>query len=186
MHSDDTILKTIQNWVDTFIVGQNICPFAAPTVKRQRLRYRICHATDVEEQLETLLEEFQYLDAAPIKEVETTLLILPKATGDFYAFNDFFDLIDRLLVSYELDEEFQCVGFHPDYLFAGCDASDPANYTNRAPYPMLHLLRSSSITQAENSPIDVTEVPERNIEYLRSMDEDTFNRCVAHHFRPHE
>lgn len=101
--------------------------------------------------------------------VETTLIIHPHALLDFYEYNDFLDLVDALLVSAGFEGEFQVASFHPEYQFAGSDCSDAANFTNRSPFPMLHILRESSVARAVASHPNIDGIPETNIRILREL-----------------
>jgi hypothetical protein len=116
-----------------------------------------------------LERELLRLQAVDPEQVDTTLLIHPQVLGDFYDFNDFLAEVDELVEKLGLEGELQVASFHPDYCFAGSAADDPANYTNRSPYPMLHLLREASVTRAVDTFPDTESIPERNVELLRGM-----------------
>ena len=121
-----------------------------------------------------LAQEVELLDRHP--EYETTLLIHPKVLGDFLDYNDFLDLADGLLVQLEREGVYQIASFHPDYQFHNTQPEDPENYTNRAPYPLLHLLREQSMAEAIDSYPDVTGIPGRNIELMRTHGSESLAR----------
>ena len=105
----------------------------------------------------------------PVDEVETTLLIHPGVLEDFYDYNDFFDLVEGLLVQEGYEGEFQVASFHPDYQFEGTRPEDAENYTNRSPYPMLHLIREDSLEHAVTHYPDVDAIPQRNIDTMNAL-----------------
>ena len=113
--------------------------------------------------------ELRHLASTPITEVETTLIIHPQMLQDFIEYNDFLGLADELLAELELDEVIQIASFHPRYQFRGTDPDDITNFTNRSPYPTLHLLREESVTRAVDSSVDVDAIPEKNIETLNRL-----------------
>lgn len=164
---DEQVICAVRNWVETFVVGMNLCPFAKRELVKNRVRF-VCSAATTQAQLLLALQtELELLDAEPA--VETTVLIHPAVLGDFYDFNDFLDLADRLLVEMQLEGIYQIASFHPDYQFAGTLAGDAENYTNRAPYPVLHLLREESLEQVIADYPDVNDIPERNIALMNKL-----------------
>ncbi len=177
--SDDAFIAPMRAWVETVVVGLGFCPFAAGVLHGERLRYAVSHATDPEPALQDLIAECRHLDAHP--EVETTLLLLPQGFADFDAFLDLVALADDLLEMQGYAGIYQIAHFHPRYRFADSEPDDPADYTNRAPWPTLHLLREASLEQAVASHPDPEGIPERNvtlareqgIEYMREL----LDRC---------
>ena len=165
MHDDNSIINTTQSWIDQFIIGRNICPFAKhiPTGK---LKLEVDNAADLLPILEKISLSFEELKLN--SEIETTLIIYPNADKDFLVFLDQFYACDQLLEDLQLRDTFQLVSFHPAFCFDNADTDDAANYTNRSPFPMIHILRESSVTKAVDTHPDVNSIPERNMAYLRN------------------
>jgi len=130
------------------VIGLNLCPFAKAVQVKNLIRHVCCEARDTAALRETLRAELQRLDAAPIEQVETTLLVHPWVLVDFLDYNDFLDEADALLRELDLEGVLQIASFHPRYQFAGTQPDDIENATNRSPYPTLHLLREASIERA--------------------------------------
>ena len=163
------VIDATRHWLENVVIGLNLCPFAGLPWRQGRVRLRVSAASSQQQLAEDLAEELLALQAADPAECETSLLIHPHILDDFLDYNDFLDLADRLLESLELDGILQIASFHPDYQFADSTADDPANCTNRSPYPMLHLLREASIEQATASLPDPERIYERNIRTLRQL-----------------
>ncbi len=162
-------IEDTQKWLLQAVVGLNLCPFAKAVVVKDRVRYRVCPSAQPEELLAMLREELQHLAAADPETLDTTLIIAPRALPDFLDFNDFLADCDRVLTDLELDGVLQVADFHPRYQFGGTDVDDIENFTNRAPYPALHLLREASIDQAVQAYPDASLIFERNIEVLKKL-----------------
>ena len=161
------IIKAIQKWLTAFIIPYSICPFAKYVHEAGSIRYRVLKYDKIEDALVELIAECRYLDKEP--SLETTLLIL---AGSRIQFDDFLDLTamaEQLLLDQGYEGVYQLASFHPDYCFAGEDENDPANYTNRSPYPMLHIIRETSIEQALKTYPSPELIPERNIELTRKL-----------------
>jgi len=153
--------------VKNVVVGLNLCPFAKRELVKNRVRFSVTDAVTEEHLLEALKAELELLDSDD--SVETTLLIHPNVLQDFYDYNQFLDLADSLLEQMVLVGVYQIASFHPDYRFGGTQPDDVENYTNRSPYPMLHLLREVSLEQAIADYPDPDQIPERNIALLKSL-----------------
>lgn len=163
------VIDATRRWLENVVIGLNLCPFAGLPWRQGRVRLRVSAASSQQQLAEDLAEELLALQAADPADCETSLLIHPHILDDFLDYNDFLDLADRLLESLELDGILQIASFHPDYQFADSTADDPANCTNRSPYPMLHLLREASIEQATANLPDPERIYERNIRTLRQL-----------------
>lgn len=170
LENDEEIIHAVRQWVETFVVGMNLCPFAKRELVKKRVRFVTTAATTAEQLLQVLQTELELLNADP--SVETTLLIHPAVLQDFYDFNDFLGCADSLLVDMELEGIYQLASFHPDYQFGGTRPCDAENYTNRAPYPVLHLLREESLERVIADYPDVDDIPERNIALMNSLGQD--------------
>jgi hypothetical protein len=171
------IIEQTRHWVQQLIVKYNICPFARREVERKSIRYVVTDKRKPQAMLQQLLDEVCHLDAAP--ETETTLLILPSGFEGFYDFLTLVDIADALLIEEGYEGVYQLAHFHPDYCFDGEPQDDPANYTNRSPYPTLHLLREASIEEALKSYDDPESIPERNIAFARRKGSDFFKAILA-------
>jgi uncharacterized protein len=166
--SEEAITRTVA-WLEKAVIGLNLCPFAKAVHVRGQIRYVVSEATRGRELLVDLERELKALHEAPATEVDTTLLIHPRALRDFFAYNDFLGEADALLEELGLDGTLQIASFHPDYCFADAPTDDPANFTNRSPYPMLHLLREESVARAVESFPEPSKIYERNMETLRAL-----------------
>ncbi len=162
-------IEDTQKWLLEAVVGLNLCPFAKSVVVKDMVRYRVCASSDPADLLALLREELQHLSAADSAVLDTTLLIAPHALPDFLDFNDFLAECDEVLVDLELDGVLQVADFHPQYQFGGTDVDDIENFTNRTPYPTLHLLREASIDKAVEVYPDAAMIFERNIEMLQQL-----------------
>ncbi len=162
-------IEDTQNWLLEAVVGLNLCPFAKSVVVKDMVRYRVCASSDPADVLALLREELQHLAAADPAVLDTTLLIAPNAMPDFLEFNDFLVACDEVLVDLELDGVLQVADFHPQYQFGGTDVEDVENFTNRTPYPTLHLLREASIDKAVEVYPDAAMIFERNIAVLKKL-----------------
>jgi len=163
----DHVVAETRGWVETVVVGLNLCPFAKRELLRNAVRFAVSPATTERELLHALADELAHLETDT--STETTLLIHPQVLGDFGDYNDFLGDAEALLVDAGLEGVYQIASFHPDYQFAGTEPADAENYSNRSPYPLLHLLREASVARAVESHPDVDAIPERNIALMREM-----------------
>ena len=162
-------IEDVQKWLLQAVVGLNLCPFAKSVVVKDMVRYRVCTSANPVDLLAMLCEELSYLAEADPEKLDTTLLIAPHALPDFLDFNDFLVDCDELLVRLELDGVLQVADFHPRYQFGGTNVDDVENFTNRTPYPTLHLLREASIDKAVQAYPDASLIFERNISTLNKL-----------------
>jgi hypothetical protein len=169
---NETAIEVTRRWISSMVIGFNLCPFARRVFLADKIRYVVSEAQDEMALLTDLSTELQALASTPIATVETTLLIHPRALESFLDYNDFLSVGERLVADLGLRDTVQIASFHPDYQFAGTSAGAVENYTNRAPFPMLHLLREESITKAVSDPNERLEIPRRNIETLRGLGRD--------------
>jgi hypothetical protein len=159
----------VRAWLETFVIGLNLCPFARPLLDNPSLHIAICESPGNSENQRAFLEELDHLQACTEAEVATTLLVFPRALEDFEAYLDFIDQCQRLLSAAGLEGVVQLASFHPDYLFAGEAPDDPSHYSNRSPYPMIHLLREDMLSRVLDDQADPDQIPERNIQTLRDL-----------------
>lgn len=164
----ETVISATQRWLEHAVIGLNLCPFAKAEHVHGRIRYVVSKACTHEALLDDLRSELLLLQQAG-PEHETTLLIHPQVLQHFLDFNDFLAQADDLLDELQLDGILQIANFHPDYQFSGTEADDITNYTNRAPYPVLHLLRESSIDRAVQAFPEAEQIYERNMRTLEQL-----------------
>lgn len=177
--NETEVIATTHQWLERAVIGLNLCPFAKAAYVKQRVRFTVSAATTDEALLDDLILALQDLHAADPADCETTLLIHPHALKDFLDYNDFLDAADAAIDKLGLEGVIQVASFHPQYQFAGTEIDDIENHTNRAPYPLLHLLREDSIEQAVESYPDVDDIPQRNIATLRRLGREGWARCLA-------
>lgn len=166
---DDEIIAATRRWVDRAVIGLNLCPFAKAVQVKDQVRYVVAQAETPEALLELFMDELQALSDADPERIDTTLIIHPYVLNDFLDFNEFLDVADAAIEDMSLDGELQVASFHPDYQFADTDPNDISNFTNRAPYPILQLLREDSIDRAVEAFPDAAEIFEKNIETLDQL-----------------
>ncbi|OAJ59653.1 peptidase [Paraburkholderia ginsengiterrae] len=167
--SHDAVVDVTRHWLTEAVIGLNLCPFAKAVHVKGQIRYAVSDAEDMEGVLSDLETELQTLVAADPQAVDTTLLILPRALGDFLDYNDCLFFADRMLKQLRLEGVIQIASFHPLYQFEDSEPDDIENYTNRAPYPILHLLREDSIERAVQAFPEAEDIYERNQETLRRI-----------------
>jgi len=156
-------------WLERAVIGLNLCPFAkAPHVKGQ-IHYVVSQAKGLEGLRDELIEQLQAMAALSAEERETVLLIVPQMLHDFLEFNDFLDEADGVLQELDLEGEFQVASFHPQFQFADTEPDDITNYTNRSPYPTLHLLREESIDRAVEAFPEAETIYETNMATLEKL-----------------
>ena len=146
--SDDDVIAATTQWLERAVIGLNLCPFAKAVHVKGQIRYVVSQATTLEALAEDLHRELEFLAEANAEQTDTTLLIHPNALTDFLDFNDFLDVADAIVDELELDGIIQIASFHPLFQFEDTFADDITNYTNRSPYPTLHLLREDSVERA--------------------------------------
>ena len=166
---NDAIIAATEVWLEKAVIGLNLCPFAKAVQVKKQIRYVVSAAATPEELLEELLAELRLLQDTDAGQIETTLLIHPYVFGDFLDFNDFFDTVDIAVSEPEFNDEFQVATLHPQYQFAGTQPDDIENYTNRSPYPTLHLLREASVDKAVEAFPDADQIPARNIATMEKL-----------------
>jgi len=166
--TDDAIAAT-RTWLECAVIGLNLCPFAKGVHVKKQVRYVVSKATDSDTLLADLERELQYLTKVSSEETDTTLLIHPYVLGNFDTFTDFLDLVDVTVRIQGLSGILQVANFHPDYCFSDAEPEDIGNYTNRSPYPTLHLIREESIDRAVRAFPEAATIYERNIETMERI-----------------
>lgn len=163
----ERMIKQTQCWLDSVIIEHNICPFAKRERDKGSIRFTVDESSEFSQALENLILECERLDENP--GIETTLFILAKVGQDFNDYLDFLDIANQLLIEQGCEGVYQLASFHPDYCFADSNEDDPANYTNRSPYPTLHIIREKSLEKVLQSYPEPELIPERNIEYCQNL-----------------
>ncbi|GBL45515.1 hypothetical protein SFMTTN_1325 [Sulfuriferula multivorans] len=176
MPTDTEIIDATRTWLEKAVIGLNLCPFAKAVHVKQQIRYVVSAATTPEALLEDLLAELRTLQDTDAEQTDTTLLIHPYVLGDFLDYNDFLDIADAAAAEPEFDDAFQIASFHPQYQFADTAPGDIENYTNRSPYPMLHLLREASVERAVAAFPEAEQIFEKNMETLNALGLERWNK----------
>lgn len=177
--SDDQIIKATEHWLIKAVIGLNLCPFAKPVHIRKAIHFAVSTAKTEEDVLNDLADQLLFLSEADPEVCETTLLILPNVLAEFADFNDFMELADQLLEEMNLTGTFQIANFHPKFQFAETAPEDIENYTNRSPYPTLHLIREASIEQALKSVRDPEEIFENNIRTMKKLGHEGWRKLMT-------
>ncbi|MCD7099271.1 DUF1415 domain-containing protein [Stenotrophomonas sp. MMGLT7] len=172
-------LELTRRWIERVVIGLNLCPFAKAVYVKQQVRLVLSDASTPEALLEQLAEELLLLRDTPAEQIDTTLIVHPDVLGDFLDYNDFLDNADAAVEALDLQGVLQVASFHPHYQFAGNAPDDIANYTNRAPFPTLHLLREDSVERAVAAFPDPDAIVERNIATLERLGLDGWNRLMS-------
>jgi uncharacterized protein len=159
--TDDQIKKQTIAWIQSFIIKYNICPFAKHTVNQETITIDIVQPNNLEQALETLMSTLVRMDKDT--KIETVLLLFPYSFSTFDDYLEYVSLAEELLSLSGYEGIYQLATFHPNYCFADVLATDVSNYTNRSPYPMLHILRESSIEKAIDYYGDTSQIPDNNI-----------------------
>ncbi|NMG15982.1 DUF1415 domain-containing protein [Aromatoleum bremense] len=168
----DKVLAATRQWLEKAVIGLNLCPFAKSVYVKNQVRIVVSDARHVDAFLEELDRELDFLAAADPAEVDTTLLVHPALFPDFLDFNEIVGIAEEAVAEHELEGVLQVASFHPRFRFEGTGEDDIENYTNRSPYPTLHLLREDSIERAVAAYPDAETIPERNIETMNRLGHD--------------
>ncbi len=171
----DALAQT-RHWIEQVVVGHNFCPFAKRELRRNSVRLVLDESHGMREVLTQLIAECRFLDGNP--DTETTLLIMPGGFEDFLGYLDLLELAEDLLAEQGYEGIYQLASFHPDYRFADAEADDAGNFTNRSPYPMLHLLREASLDSAIGNYPDIDSIPDNNIKKARALGADYFRTLL--------
>jgi len=165
----EAVLQDMQTWLERAVIGLNLCPFAKSVHVKGQIHWVVSPARDVQAVRSDLVRELQELQASDPAQRDTTLLVLPLCLVDFLDFNDYLAQADSVLTELGLQGELQIASFHPQFQFAGTEADDISNYTNRAPYPTLHLLRETSIDRAVEAFPEAETIYQKNMQVLEQL-----------------
>lgn len=167
MPDNMTIINQTQKWLSTVVIAHTLCPFAKREYDNNRIHYEVVEAADLQTQLEQLILQCAALDKTSDR--ETSLLIFSPALSDFEDYLDVLETAKSVLKGQGYEGIYQLASFHPDYRFEDTPADDPSNYTNRSPYPMLHILRETSVETALRTYLDPAKIPKRNIQLTQDL-----------------
>ena len=171
--TEEQVLADTRRWLEKAVIGLNLCPFARAVYVKNQVRIVVSQARHLDAFLDDLDRELDLLVNTPADQIDTTLLVHPTLFPHFDVFNDFQNVVDDVVAEHELEGVIQVAHFHPDFQFEGTDADDVTNFTNRAPYPVLHLLREDSVERAVASEGgDAEAIVERNLKTLRDLGAD--------------
>jgi hypothetical protein len=170
--------QTLQ-WLDKVIIGENFCPFARKERLEERIRVVETHEKEQALLMQDLLDEMLLLEND--SSVETTLLVITEGVKDFFDYLDLVELANRLVRQQQYEGVFQLATFHPDYLFADAPADATSHYTNRSPYPMLHIIREESLEKALEKFPNPENIPSRNIEHAEKLGKAFFQEILRKH-----
>ncbi len=165
--TEAVVVERTKIWIRDVVIGLNFCPFAPKPFKDELIVYKVDDTSDAAIALESLMNTCHFLEDNPA--METALLIFSKGFSDFQDYLNLIDLAEQLFKAEGFEGVYQVASFHPGYLFAGSDENDPANYTNRSPFPMLHLLREDLLEIAIDKHINVDDIPNQNIAKAKSL-----------------
>lgn len=165
--SDDEVLAAVRAWLESDVIGLNLCPFAREVHASKRIRWVVSGATTTDALRAQLIDELLLLKTLDPKDVDTTLLVHPQVLGDFLDYNDFLGEADEVIEELGFSGTFQIASFHPHYRFEGVEPEDVGNGTNRSPFPLLQILREDSVTRALETYPDAEQISARNIETMR-------------------
>ncbi|MGK0375112.1 MAG: hypothetical protein ACJA2E_001588 [Arenicella sp.] len=172
--------KQVENWLTSIVINLNLCPFAQREYRKKSIRFKTSFAETEQDIIADLIVELSLLNKQ--QELETSLLILPSGLAEFEYFNDFIGIAESLLDEMNLDGVLQIASFHPQYRFAGTTPDDAENFTNRAPYPMLHILRESSLDWAVDNHPDSNQIPLDNIALMNKLGAEHMRKMLAQCF----
>lgn len=172
----DAVIDATRKWVERAVIGLNLCPFAKAVQVKKQVRYVVSSAMTPEELVADLIQELEMLAETPAEKIDTTLLIHPYVLTDFLDYNDFLDVVDEVLDEIDLVGDLQVASMHPQYQFADTHENDIENYTNRSPYPTLHLLREASVDQAVAAFPEADKIYDKNIETMRKLGHDGWDK----------
>ena len=181
--SIENVEAAVRAWLEQIVVGLGLCPFAAKPLQESRIRVDVSLAQSPEDLASDLHLALCRLEETPASSLETSLLVVPNMLADFYDYHDFLDIADAILLEGEWDGVIQVASFHPEYQFAETDKDDAENFTNRAPYPIFHLLREASLEAVLASYPDPEAIPERNIALFQKMDTEALKGLFPYCFK---
>ena len=173
--TNNTAYTATACWLEKFVIGLNLCPFAAHPWNKGQVRIAISDGSTTDNLAHDFLAELRTLVETPASELATTLLVTPEGLQDFEDYLDFVELAQQLLEKAQLEGQIQLASFHPDYLFEGESSDSPSVYTNRSPYPLLHLIREAEMEEALSRYPDPENIPDNNIRKMNELGLETIH-----------
>jgi len=174
---EKNIIESVKYWLDKTIIGFNFCPFAKREFVNQSIHYEVVDESNTEEQLHTIINECHRLDEN--SEIETTLVILPVGLESYYDYLDMLEVANELLFQEDYEGTYQLASFHPDYCFADIKSDDASNYTNRSPYPLVHIIREKSLEYVLSKYPAPEKIPETNIKLAQEKGKEVFEAILT-------
>jgi len=171
--------QEVRRWIEVFVVGEGLCPFAARPLQQGLVRISVCAAKDTDGIYRHLLCELDHLLNTPVGKLETTVVAVPQGLASFDDYLDMLAVLQDALAQLQLEGVFQLASFHPHYVFEGTNAGDLSNYTNRSPYPLFHLLREESLSDALEAYPEPEAIPQRNQERMRELGREGILRLLT-------
>lgn len=165
----DAVINRTKEWLEKAVIGLNLCPFARAAYIKNQIRFVVSKAQTPDDLLKDLTFEMKHLSSTDASVTDTTVLIHPEVLNDFFDYNEFLNLAESALIKNGFEGVFQIASFHPEYQFAGTEPNDITNYTNRSPYPILHILREESVSLAVDSYPNAEGIPDKNIETMNKL-----------------
>jgi hypothetical protein len=176
VESDAEVIAATRKWLEKVVIGLSLCPFAAAVHARKQIHFSVSTQQTTDGLLDDLVRELRELQEVDAQERETTLLIHPQVLTNFEDYNQFLDDADAIVRSLGLEGELQIASFHPQYQFADAEVDAVENYSNRSPYPMLHILREASVTRVVETYPDIDAIADKNIATLRGLGKERWRR----------
>ena len=170
-------IAATKSWLKNVVIGMNFCPFAALPYKKGEVLFILDKKNNDELRLGTLVSQLSAMDND--ESIETTLIIYPDHYKDFYDYLDWVSLCENAIEELGYEGVYQVASFHPQYIFEGSELNDAANYTNRSPYPMVHLIREDSVEKARETHPDIESVPNTNIKKARKKGLESMKLLLA-------
>ncbi|EMA8956805.1 DUF1415 family protein [Vibrio fluvialis] len=180
---NQAVAASVNQWLDDVVIGLNLCPFAAKPQRNQQIKICVSNATREEDLLQDILDQLLELDTKEPQELETTLVVVPDMLQDFTDYNFFISWVEALIRQQDWEGVFQVATFHPNYYFAGTEPEDAENLTNRAPYPIFHLIREESMEKVLKHYPNPEAIPDTNIERVSNLTEAERKALFPYLFR---
>jgi hypothetical protein len=174
LKQNQIIICQVTRWIEKAVIGLELCPFAKSIYGDNKLRYVVSESKSIDSLIFELYQQCQYLIDTPA--IETELLIIPYQLDEFADFNRVLDQVNALIETCGWTGVFQVASFHPRYQFENTKINDRENWTNRSPYPILQILRESSVEQVLSRYTNPEQIPEKNIQKLKAMEISDFER----------
>lgn len=182
--ADAVYIQSVRQWFEKAVLGLNLCPFAFRPYRQGTIHFELSQARDDESCITDVYSNLLKMEKDD--SIETMILIIPHHLAHFDDYNQFMALADLLLEQQGWEGIFQIASFHPDYCFDGSAPDDRENWTNRSPFPLLHLIRELSISRVIDSNADVEQVPHTNIKKLNSLDDAAMREIFGRRYQAHK